>query len=241
MNEVLEVVKSVDFDGDEELAEALRAEGVGSDSLPAAKAVAKILSGYSDTIGKSELATIAKSAGFEISETQDDDEETDVDDIEKSDLEGLDESTQQAVLKALDKNEELEKAVDMLKNRLDDRREQEILEKNVEKARELDGIDADAEELGETLKTIEQELGEDYRDNVVSKLEDASEAVKTSAAFEETGSSNRDSATSDAYDEMMKRVEKRMDEHGESRGEAMTAVEKSHPELAERYLEDVRS
>lgn len=194
--ELLQVVNEIEADNEDELEKALKEADVSEKGVRVAKTIARLRNGYADEVPSEVLA---KALGLEIEKDDADEDEEDDAPLSKSDIERVDDP---------DLRERLEKTreeVSDLRKTVEYFREKEARGEWVSKAEDLDHLSRSAEDLGQMLRDVEKNQGDDAADELFKTLKAANEAASEADLFKEVGSSGP-GFMGDAEEELEKRA-----------------------------------
>jgi hypothetical protein len=233
MDEIFRIISETEAENETELVEALKAADKDEKTIEAALAVARVFSAYSEDITKPDFEMIAKSLGFETAEKEDETEE-----ITKSDLEALPEAIRNKVEKLQSESEATNERLTEIEKSLSDQDEVTKLAEWKEKVSDLDNVAKSADELAVIAKGVADSSGDEAAEAFIEALRSANSTK--SEDFEEDGSSAPgDESNEDAYELAKAKAEKIVEAENVTFHKAMQLVAERHPELANRYSEEL--
>lgn len=233
-----EILKNTSAENEEELETELEEAGASEEVISVVKSIARLRSAYADEV---DGEVIAKALDVEFdsgSDSDDDDDEP----ITKSELDKLPEDIRKSVETLKEDRDELQKSVEELRDDLAERDREDRRDTWVEKASGLDNLPQNADEIGERLFKIAENLGDDEAEETLEALRSANEQVSESAEImKEHGSDAVGTVSSDAYEKVQKRADRLVEEQGMKRSKAERQVMKNNPDLAREYRREINS
>lgn len=193
----------VEIDGEDEIAETLKEQGVDdTQARNAAVAAARLIDHFSDELGEETRKSLAQQI-FEAeieADADNDDGGSDDDGLEKA----LDELPPE-LRKAIEaEREEAQKAMEELRKEREKRERAEAVEKANEEMAELP---TSAEDLGDVLYTAKNALDEEQYEQLTQALKAASEQIEENdALLKEYGAAGSINTGTDAWAEIQRRA-----------------------------------
>lgn len=232
MDEIFRIISETSADNETELAEALKAAGKDEKTIKAVLAVARVFSAYSEDIDKSDFDAIAKSLGYETAK-EDESEE-----ITKGDLEKLPEAIRAKVEKLQSDAEATNGRLSEIEKSLSDKDEESKLAEWKTKVSGLDKVAKSADELAKIVKGVADSSGDEAAEALIEALRSASSG-KSDDFTEDGSSAPGDEGNENTYELAKAKAEEIVKAEGVTFYQAMKLVKDRHPELANRYSEEM--
>lgn len=239
MDNLLEIIKSVEPDNEDELVSALEDAGIEGDALEAAKAIQRLVKAFDEI----DPVVLAKAIGVDPPEEANESTESEDKPLSKSDLEQVPAHLRKSVEAVLEKNEDLSERVDGLASAIAKQEDARRLEFYKSEVSDLTNLNIKTDELAETVKSV-ADADKEAAERMIEVLRAANEQAQEGSGdlYKSVGSPNRGSHTPTSVEEAGEELEKRARELVNKSDNDMTLAQaqekilRDDPELQRAYF-----